>query len=88
MTASARRNGVAKTPPKAARPAVRLAQGDEQAGARPVRDQHLMLEAAFSAPVERPYPVAVKAAIFIGAPTALWAAIIFAGAQILKAAGS
>lgn len=66
---------------------IRLARGDETSGATPVRDQHLKLEAAFTDAPERPYPMAVKAAIFIGVPTALWAAIIFAGAQILKMSG-
>jgi hypothetical protein len=84
MTASARRKSAAKTSVSKAHPAVRLAQGDETAGLTPVRDQHLMLEAAFSDPVERPYPIAVKAALFIGAPTVLWAGIIFVGAQILR----
>ncbi len=84
MATSARRKSVAKNPVQAAKAAVRLARGDETAGARPVQDQHLMLEAAFSAPVDRPYPPAVKAALFIGAPTALWAGIIFAGVQIMR----
>lgn len=84
MTASARRNSVARASPVKRPPAVRLAQGDEAGGSTPVRDQHLMLEAAFSAPEERPYPIAVKAAIFVGAPTALWAGIIFIGSQILR----
>jgi hypothetical protein len=88
MTASARRKSAAKIQPAKARPAVRLAHGGEAAGATPVRDQHLMLEAAFSSPAERPYPVAVKAAIFVGAPTALWAGIIFVGSQILRMSGS
>ena len=88
MTASARRKSVVKSQPAKARPAVRLAHGDEASGATPVRDQHLMLEAAFSAPSERPYPIAVKAALFIGAPTALWAGIIFVGSQILRMSGS
>ena len=90
MSASARRKGAiktpGKTPGKAASAAVRLARGDELAGVMPVRDQHLMIEAAFSAPVDRPYPPMVKAALFIGAPTVLWAAIIYAGAQILRLA--
>jgi len=86
MAASARRKGAIKTPVKLAPAAVRLARGDELVGATPVRDQHLMLEAAFSAPVDRPYPPMVKAALFIGAPTALWAAIFYAGAQILRLA--
>ena len=86
MATSARRKSVVKTPVQAAKAAVRLARGDETGGARPVQDQHIMLEAAFSAPVERPYPPAVKAALFLGAPTALWAAIIYAGVQIIRIA--
>ena len=88
MAASARRKS-SKAAAHTAKPApVRLAHGGDTAGATPVRDQHLMLEAAFSEPHEQPYPILVRAALFIGVPTALWAGIILAGAQLLRMTAS
>ncbi len=88
MAASARRKNSKIAPVSARTAPVRLANGDDATGATPVQDQHLMLEAVFSAPQEQPYPIAVKAALFIGVPTALWAVIILGGAQLLRLASS
>lgn len=88
MAASARRKNSQAIAVPAKPSKVRLAHGGDTASATPVQDQHLMLEAAFSTPHEQPYPIAVKAALFIGVPTALWAGIIFAGAQLLRLTSS
>ena len=85
MAASARQKRFTKTLSKTQRAPVRLADGQEDGGLSPVHDQHLMLQAAFTAPEAKPYPVAVKAAIFLGAPTILWAAIFVIGAQVMRA---
>ena len=85
MAASARHKRFTKTLPQKQRGLVRLANGLDDSGLSPVHDQHLMLEAAFTAPEAKPYPAAVKAAIFLGAPTLLWAAIFMIGAQVVRA---
>lgn len=85
MAASARHKRLTKTLPQTQRASVRLAHGQDEAAVSPVHDQHLMLQAAFTAPEAKPYPPAVKAAIFLGAPTVLWAAIFMIGAQVLRA---
>lgn len=87
MTASARRKNAMTSAPAAKKARVRLAGDQDAAKGSPVHDQHVMLQAAFAGRQDQPYPVAVKAAIFIGAPTLMWAGIIYAGAQALRAFG-
>ncbi|MDR3506534.1 MAG: hypothetical protein P4L64_01425 [Caulobacteraceae bacterium] len=84
MTARARRKTSDLVPAKASKAAPRLAGHADSAAAAPVHHQHLRLQAAFSAPTQHPYPPAVKLAIFVGAPIALWAGVILGGAQLLK----
>ncbi len=85
MAASARRKRFTKALPQTPRASVRLANSQDDGGLSPVHDQHLMLQAAYAAPESKPYPAAVKAAILLGAPTALWAAIFMIGAQVMRA---
>jgi len=84
MAASARRKSFSKTPAQAQRAKVRLANGQDSGGLTAVHEQHLRLEAAFAGAETQSYPPAVKLAIFVGAPTALWAGLFYLGAQLLR----
>ncbi len=62
--------------------AVRVAQAGDQAQTSAVHQQHALLEAAFGEPEIKPYPGVVKAAILIGAPALMWAALVMVAASL------
>ena len=83
MVALAKKTSVQGAAAWRGRPALHAAHEADQPQHSAVHGQHALLEAAFSEASVKPYPGAVKIAILVGAPTALWIGLFAIAGKIL-----
>lgn len=70
-------------------PALTLAGAEAAAAVSPVHEHLARLEASFAAdPGPAPYPPAVRLAIMVGAPAALWGLVIVGVGAFARAVGA